>query len=399
MTRPQLDARPAADDQVQMPNLTISASADRDSIFHPRAIALSIIAILSLALLFAAQASATVKIVAPVTAQAGEEIRFAAKPSSPTEAIAFFVDGRRRSVDTSPAWQVGSNGYVTLKPGSHTLKVRATQPGRIVTTTRKTYITPGTRGRAKIANAVATAPGSRKNLAGKSGDLLFSGSKIGDFLYNQSAPGAITEVADPSGGNEPTLKMTVADDDVAPVTPTDDPRAQLLTPAFVNPGDELWWHARFYMPKDYPADVPGWQNIIEGPYGLPYGGAPSFSISADEGDFRFQRNENYDCDIPWSAPIVRGQWVDVLTHMRFASDGWVELWIDGQQINFFESSSFNPNHEGQTTRLNYRTMDDRNDGGPNFFVIQNYRKKGMFDSTTIYHGPTEIGTTRASVGA
>jgi hypothetical protein len=44
-----------------------------------------------------------------------------------------------------------------------------------------------------------------------------------------------------------------------------------------------------------------------------------------------------------------------------------------------------------------QTMDHTNDGGPNFFVLQNYREHDMFNSLTVYHGPTEVGTTRASV--
>ncbi|HEX4729767.1 MAG TPA: hypothetical protein VH299_00770, partial [Solirubrobacterales bacterium] len=77
---------------------------------------------------------------------------------------------------------------------------------------------------------------------------IFSGTKISDFALNQSAPGAITEVASPTGGGETALQMTVANSDVYPITPTDNPRAQLLSPNLFNPGDEFWWHSKFFLP-------------------------------------------------------------------------------------------------------------------------------------------------------
>ncbi|HWB68934.1 MAG TPA: heparin lyase I family protein [Solirubrobacterales bacterium] len=234
-----------------------------------------------------------------------------------------------------------------------------------------------------------------------SAGLLFSGSKIDDFADNQSAPGAVSEVPNPAGGEGKVLKMTVSNSDVAPITPTDNPRAQLVTPAFVEPGDETWWHTSFYLPKDFPREVPGWLTVLEGPYGAPYDGSPPVSLSVDEDEIRFQRGDTYKYDVPWHAPIERGKWIDVLFHTRFGSNGFVELWINGQQVTFFDSpgdrNSFNPFHEAATQRLEMETRDHTNDGGPNFFVIQNYRKAGMFNSLTVYHGPTQIGTTREAV--
>jgi hypothetical protein len=259
------------------------------------------------------------------------------------------------------------------------------------------------------AGALAAAPAvqsatalskERVNLAAPAPKgLLWSGSKIHDFV-NESAPGAITEVADPAGSDEKVLKMTVNNEDVAPVTPTDNPRAQLGSPEFVHPGDEMWWHARFYLPQDFPAWVPGWMNLMEGPYGAPWGGSPPLSVEVHDDTIRWQRNNTYETDIPWSIPIVRGQWVDVVEHFRFGHEGFVETWIDGKQITFFEpGTSYNPLDEAETTRLDMETMDQSNDGGTNFFVLQSYRMKGMFGSLSVYQGATEVGTTRQSVEA
>ncbi|HEX4731148.1 MAG TPA: hypothetical protein VH299_07750, partial [Solirubrobacterales bacterium] len=80
------------------------------------------------------------------------------------------------------------------------------------------------------------------------GQRLFSGTRISSFAMNQSAPGAISEVANPTGGKATALQMTVANSDVYPITPTDNPRAQLLSPNLFNPGDEFWWHSKFFLP-------------------------------------------------------------------------------------------------------------------------------------------------------
>ena len=229
-------------------------------------------------------------------------------------------------------------------------------------------------------------------------NLLFDGSKIEDFPINQSAPGAVSEVPDPAGSGESVFKMTVSNEDVAPITPTENPRAQLLSPSIIHPGDEFWWHARFYLPKDFPSSVPSWVTVMEGPYGPPWDGTPPWSIDVQHEELRWQRNDTYDWDVPWHMPLVRGQWVDVLLHDRFGTNGFVEMWIDGEQVTFFADSPHNPNNEAPTQRLNMATMDHTNNGAANFVVIQSYRKVGMFNSLSLYQGPTELGTTRESVG-
>src|ERR1700750_2570572 len=105
-----------------------------------------------------------------------------------------------------------------------------------------------------------------------SSDLLFYGDSIADFAMNQSAPGAVSEVADPAGNGQPAMRMTVDNSDVAPVTPTSHPGAQLLPPSIIDNGDEFWWSGRFFLPADFPSSVPGWLTVMEGPYGEPFDG-------------------------------------------------------------------------------------------------------------------------------
>lgn len=227
---------------------------------------------------------------------------------------------------------------------------------------------------------------------------LFSGLKVKDFANLQQAPGAITETTDPLGSGEKVLKMTVSDKDVAPVTPTNNPRAQALSPDLIESGDEFWMSTKFMLPQDFPSTVPGWLALME-IYGAPFNGSSPWQIGIEGNSIAWTRNGSYKWDVPWKMPIVTGQWVTVLLHERFASDGWVEMWINGQPVKFFASGGYNPGKVATTERLAMKTMDASNNGGANAAKIMNYRKVGMFASTTVYFGALRLGATRASVGS
>ena len=228
-------------------------------------------------------------------------------------------------------------------------------------------------------------------------DLLFRGTKIRDFHENQSAPGAVTEVPDPAGSGAQVFKMTVRNSDVYPLTPTADPRAQLTSPAIIDPGEEFWWSGKFYLPADFPSSIPGWLTVMEGPYGRPFDGTPPWHLELNGTTLRWQRNDTYNWDIPWQVPLTKNSWVNVMVHERFGDSGWVEMWINGTQVTFFGAGSYNPRHEPTGERLTMATRDHTNDESGNFTVIQSYRKAGMFDTVSLFQGPMAIGKTRASV--
>jgi hypothetical protein len=237
--------------------------------------------------------------------------------------------------------------------------------------------------RRKVSNAVSLAPKARASTSG----LLFDGSQIGDFDQIQAAPGAISEIPDPAGSGENSFKVTVNDCDVYPVTPTDNPRAQALSPPLINPGDEFWLYTKFMLPTDLPS-TKGWMSLVS-VYGAPFNGPSPWGIEVADNEIRWERNGTYHWDIPWRMPLVKGQWVTVLLHERFASDGFVEMWINGQQVDFAGDAG---------GRLPMQTMDSSNDGGANAAKIMQYREAGMFDTASVYFGPLKLGTTRASVG-
>ena len=216
------------------------------------------------------------------------------------------------------------------------------------------------------------------------------------FWVDHSAPEAIGEGTDPLGSGESVISMNVHNQDVYPVTPTENPRAELISPDIIEPGDEFWLSTKFLLPEDMPS-VPGWLSLVS-LYGPPFEGASPWHVAVDDNELRWQRNETYGYDIPWSAPLIKGSWVTVLAHERFGTDGWVEMWIDGQQIEFFKPGSFNPNHIAATTRLEMQTMDASNGAGPNSAKIMQYREAGMIEDATVFFGPLRLGTTRESVG-
>jgi hypothetical protein len=224
----------------------------------------------------------------------------------------------------------------------------------------------------------------------------FHGDRIGDFWVAQSAPGAIAEVRDPTGRRRTVFRFRVGDrDQTAPGEPN--PRAELISPRAISGGDELWWSAEFLLPRRFPDRVPEWLNLVQGPYGKPWLGPPPWFVKVAGGRIVWQRNATYDWDVPWQMPLVRGRWVKLLVHARFARRGFVEMWVDGRRVTFFERSIWNPSNHRPTRRLRMRLKDRANYDGPNSIYLQSYRKRGMFPSVTVYHGPLRIGPTRASV--
>jgi hypothetical protein len=234
--------------------------------------------------------------------------------------------------------------------------------------------------------------------SGGGSELIFSAFHLSEFWLLQSAPGAITEAPDPAGSSQTVFKLVVGDGDVYPITPTENPRAEMLSPSTIESGDEFWWSAKFFLPSDFPSSIPGWMNVMQGPYGSPFDGPPPWHIELNGTHIQWMRNGTYNWDVPWQMPLVKSKWVNVMVHERFARDGWIEMWIDGQPITFFGSGTYDPNGVAPTTRLAMETMDSSNDGATNSIYLQSYRKVGMFPSLTSYEGPMRIGTSRASVG-
>jgi hypothetical protein len=228
---------------------------------------------------------------------------------------------------------------------------------------------------------------------GSTSGILFDGSSLADYGI-ESRPDAITEVPDPAGSGETVFKMTVRNDDVYPLTPTENPRAQALSPALIEPGDEFWLSTKFMIPEGFPF-VSGWMSLVS-IYGPPFEGSSPWQVGVYEHEFRWMREDGRN--IPWHTPLVVGKWQTLLLHERFGTDGFVEMWWNGEQLTFNQRDDPNPDHLPETTRLEVPTMDHTNDQGPNSAKIMQYREAGMFGTESVFFSPLAIGRTRASVG-
>ncbi|HEV7562055.1 MAG TPA: heparin lyase I family protein [Solirubrobacterales bacterium] len=291
---------------------------------------------------------------------------------------AFFVVADSGAASASPGPQRAeaaaiSKGKVARAHGHHGRhKRQLARIGNQRAVSDNVGLKPG--GKTKITPPTSTA------------GLLFNGAHISDFSLLQQAPGAFQEVSDPAGSGETNFQVTVSDRDVAPVTPTDNPRAQALSPPIIDNGEEFWLATKFMIPTNFPT-VDGWMSLVS-IYGAPFNGSSPWQVEVSGNKLQWMRNGSYRYDVPWSMPLVKGSWVNVLLHERFATDGWVEMWINGQQVNFF----------GREPRLAMQTMDSSNNAGPNAAKIMQYREAGMFDSGSVFFGPLKLGLTRESVG-
>jgi hypothetical protein len=297
---------------------------------------------------------------------------------------------------TKPTPSAPTQPTTPAKPATPTTPTSPAKPATPTTPAKPTTPTSPT---SPTTPTTPTSPTTPTTPIVPTVDSIFTGAKIRDFSLLQAAPNAITEVADPLGSGQTVLKMTVSDKDVAPITPTENPRAQALSPDVIHSGDEIWLSTKFMLPADFPASVPGWMSLVS-IYGEPFGGSSPWQIGLEGNKMSWMRNRTYGFDTPWEVPMIRGRWVTVLLHERFASDGWVEMWIDGNPVNLFASgSSYNPKKVAATEHLSMQTMDSSNNGASgNAAKIMSYREVGMFSSTTVYFGALRVGKTRASVG-
>jgi polysaccharide lyase-like protein len=248
--------------------------------------------------------------------------------------------------------------------------------------------------------------GERGRGGGAPAGLIYEVQHIGDFQEVQSRPGAFTEVPDPLGSGETVFRAEVLNTDVAPITPTENPRGQLITPTLWYPGAGYWISTKVLFPAGFPvlpeAGAPfcQWLQI----YGPPFEATPPFQLKVqrEEGfEYHFwQRNNSYGFDIPWmyQAPLRRGVWEEVLIHfvLEKGGSGSVELWWNGEQVTFFTGEySYNPFGHEPGKRLVMETEDAYS--GRSRLYSGNYRKIGMLESTVTYHGKIKVGLTRESV--
>jgi len=222
--------------------------------------------------------------------------------------------------------------------------------------------------------------------------LLFSGTNKSAWRLDQSATVTrIRRVPNPSGTGT-ALRFQTYDQDVFPLTPTSNPRSQLLTPLGVKVGGQFWESYEVFLPRSFPlaASRHSWISLGSPAFGPPWAGTPPAELSIVGGDFRFQRNgfASDPWQVAWQAPIVLGRWIRFTWHVMLSQNGYVQLWMNNQPLELADGSS-------SSTTLYMPVIDQTDTRGPWFSQLAVYYKHGTFPQLTVYFRDFRIATTEA----
>ena len=229
------------------------------------------------------------------------------------------------------------------------------------------------------------------------GYVLFNGTTKAAWALNQSAAAdRITQLDGFDGLAGPVLRFTALDGDIAPATPTNNPRAQLVSPLLFYPGQVVWESWMMFFPASVPyVSSTQWLALWTPAYGAPFAGSPptEFVVSGS----RLELGRNAHAAVPWqpawSMPVPRGRWTRFTVHFKFAANGWLALYVDGRAQSLREGL-------GPTARrLAIALIDASNDAGPNASRIFVYYQQGAFPQVTVYYADFRIALTRAAAEA
>lgn len=256
-----------------------------------------------------------------------------------------------------------------------------------------------------------TNPGSSSS-AGAAAGLLYAPTSTADYREVQSAPERVSLVSDPLGQlSEKVLKVDCSNADVFPITATENPRAQLLSPPLFYPGAELWVHQKVMFPASLPEIKNGFFFQFMQLYGPPAESTAPLQLQLNKLEgvecIIWQRNPTYGFDIPWmslTTPLQRSHWYDFYIRMGFGPTegvglGTVELYWDGNQIEFFKAGTSEGAHAA-TKRLKMGLLDFTINELASVYYFGNYRKHntpGMEGTVSLYFTQPKIGLTKTAV--
>ena len=273
---------------------------------------------------------------------------------------------------------ISVTGFYVAGSSGGTYRVIATAQGGMADTSSVTITAPTTSGAAFTGN-------------------FETGSLSQYSMIQQCAPDRVTVY---SAGSQPTwpapregtyaARFNVYDTDVYPCTPTENPRAQIGSSNFVKEGDEYWVAFSVYFPTNLPDVTPYDWVILQSFYGSPGGGSgpAHFSLGWDG---RLGKTVLSYAETNLAIPLVRGQWLDLMAHVKFSKDpslGWVEVYYNGVQqklpaCNCMRMTKATINSE-TTSALHSK--------------LAFYRKAGMWPgAVSIFFDRHRVGLTRSSV--
>jgi hypothetical protein len=226
------------------------------------------------------------------------------------------------------------------------------------------------------------------------GPVLFDGAQETAWTNQSAAANRVQTVPDPAGSADSALHFTTYNSDTAPLTPTGNPRSQLITPTnILAPGKEFWESFQVYLPDSFPLDTPAddWIALGSPFYGSPFNGSPSIELQIVDGKFYW----NTDAYAPtpgkvlWSSPVVRGTWIRFTWHVIASTAGFVELYVNGAPVSV--------TYDGVTGNgVHIPVVDSTNNRGPWFSQLSVYYKYGAFAGLDAYFKDFKIGTTQVA---
>lgn len=224
-------------------------------------------------------------------------------------------------------------------------------------------------------------------------NVLFVGSNKSSWLDQSAVVSRIRAVPDPATGVGKVLRVQAYNGDVFPLTPTQNPRAQLVTPLRVRPGGQFWESYEVYVPRNFPVarTYHGWIALGSPAYGAPWAGSPSINMAIASGHFRFQRNAygSHPWQIVWQMPLVLGQWVRFTWHVLLSRQGFTQLYVNNAPVELADGSY-------RSTTLSMPVIDQTDGTGPWFSQLSVYFQHNAFPQLTLYFKDFRIGRTEAA---
>ncbi len=224
----------------------------------------------------------------------------------------------------------------------------------------------------------------------------FETGNLSQWYHSQSCPGRITVVADPLNPNNKVGKYTVGDGDIRAncvSSPTADPRAQTLSPALLENGNEYYISMNVFLPNEFPM-LSSWFGLAQ-IYGPPWGGSPTLGLQVAADKVTLHSAVTLGAKTVhrtiWQGPLIaRGKrWEKIILRVKMSTDektGFVELWYNGAKQTLASGNQ----------RYYLKTLDaGRNWDGktPNILYAQHYRSREMtLGEVSVYHDNYKIAT-------
>lgn len=206
----------------------------------------------------------------------------------------------------------------------------------------------------------------------------FEAGDLSEWTKSQMvAPDRMQIVTDPVKEGARALKVVVHQGD-DPINSHND-RAELIQMTNEPEGSEYWYHWNVMFAPDYPSS-PKWQLFTQWHQnGL--NGSPPVELYVVGEEIRLRTGGN-EGPVVWTTPLVRGQWLDFVFHVKWSSDpgvGFVEVFYNGEPA------------------LPRTPAATQLPGDVNYLKMGLYRAREIAETGVVYFDDIRMGTEMADV--